>query len=92
MNEVKVDLSVPELNQKKYTIEDAFGAYKIIQQVLEGSKNYQDKDNELLGNLKERLDRETALDSLDKLKEILDQEIWCDFILCLYFCGLLDLF
>jgi len=69
--DIKLDFN---LNQVKHTISDALEAFKVIKQVLSESKNFEEKDVDLLSSLKDRLDRETALESLDRLKERLDQE------------------
>ncbi len=74
-DEIKLDFNEIEVEKEtKHTISDALDAFKIIKQVLSESENFEESDNNLLSSLKDRLDRETAFESLDKLKERLDQE------------------
>jgi len=72
--DIKLDFNEINLNQVKHTISDALEAFEVIKQVLSESRNFEEKDADLLSALKDRLDRETALESLDRLKERLDQE------------------
>jgi hypothetical protein len=66
-DDVKIDFNSLDISApKKYTIDDALEAYKIIHQVIKESSNFYGEDSELLNSLKERLHKEAELIKEDK--------------------------